>query len=67
MTLVTTFGHGKFGAQIQLFLACLYCQEQLKAKTLILNGIILILKSILKQHCTRKQSSSFKANGICLD
>ena len=35
MTVVTVFVCEKFGAQIQLFLAFLYCQTQLKTKILI--------------------------------
>ena len=52
MTVVTAFGHKKFGAQIRLFLALLCCQKQLKMKILIKNGIINILKSVLKERCT---------------
>ena len=51
----STFGHKTFGTQIQFFSACLYCQKQLKMKILIGNGIILILKSILLEHCTCKK------------
>ena len=52
MISVTAFGCEKFGPHIQLFLACLYCQKPLKLKTLIKNGIILILKSLLKESST---------------
>ena len=52
MTSGTAFGHEKFSAQIQLFLACLYCQKQLKTNILIKSGIILILKSVHKERCT---------------
>ena len=51
----STFGHKTFGTQIQFFSACLYCQKQFKMKILIGNGIILILKSILLEHCTCKK------------
>ena len=46
------FRCGKFGALIQLFLACLYCQKQLKTKVLVKNGVILILKSVIKESGT---------------
>ena len=52
MTAFTTFGPKKSGTQIQLILACLYCQKQLKMEILIKNDIILILKSELKEYCT---------------
>ena len=52
MTAIIAFGHGEIGAKILLFLACLYCQKQLKLKILLKNVIILILKSILKERCT---------------
>ena len=55
MTMVTVFGSKKFGAQIQLFLAYLYCQKQLKMTISIKNGIIPILKSILKEGFTHKK------------
>ena len=62
MTAVTT------RAKIRLFLACLYCQKQLKTKILIKNGIILILKSVLlKERCTLQQSLSFTTKRICLN
>ena len=52
MTAIIAFGHGEIGAKILLFLACLYCQKQLKSKILLKNVTILILKSILKERCT---------------
>ena len=48
--------------KFNFFLACLYFQKLLKTKILIKNGIILILKSILKECCTYE-----KAKHICLD
>ena len=38
MTAVTAFGYQTFA--FFLFLACLYCQKQLKTKIAIKNGII---------------------------
>ena len=52
MTAVTTFWHQKFDTQIPFLLACLYCQKQLKMKTVIKNGMIFIQKSLLKECCT---------------
>ena len=50
MTVVTVFKHKKFGAQVSLDF--MYCQKQLKIKILIKNGIIHVLKSILKEFYT---------------
>ena len=52
MVAVATFESEKFGAQTWLFLACQYCQKQLKTKNLIKDGIVCILKSVLKECCT---------------
>ena len=57
MSAVTAAGHEKCGTQIQLFLACLYCQNQLKTKILIENGVILIRKSVLKERGTSSTST----------
>ena len=51
MTVFTAFGCEKFGAQIRFFLACLYCQKQLKTYISVKFDIILILKSVLKERC----------------
>ena len=50
------------------FFAYLYRQKQLKKKCLTKNGIILILKSVLKKSIVPKnKSSSFKEKHNCLD
>ena len=40
--------------KFDFFLACLYCQKQFKTKILITYGIILILKSVLKERTYKK-------------
>ena len=52
MTAGIALAHEKCGVQIRLFLTCLYCQEQLENKIFLKNGVILVLKYVLKEHCT---------------
>ena len=59
MTAVTAFGSKKFGAQIR-FLSLSVLPKKLKTKISIKNGMILILKPVLKECCTWKWKSSLK-------
>ena len=63
MTAVTVLGR-KVLRPNSTFLACLCCQKQLETKSSVKNGIILILKSVLKER-TQKESSPLKAEYIC--
>ena len=51
MTAVTAFGRKKFGAQIRISLA------DLSMKTLIKNGIILIIKSLYSKNVVPKNKA----------
>ena len=66
MAAVTAFGTKSLALKFNFFLACQYCQKQLKTKILIKNGVILIFTSLLEEP-TLKQSLSFKAKHNCLD
>ena len=62
------FGTQKVWCPNLTSLACLHCQKQLKIKTLIKDGMILILKFVFKKCCTAPiKNSSFKAKHIFLE
>lgn len=48
------FGAQKVWHPNSPFLGCLYCQKQLKTKFLVKNGMIFILKSVLKECAYKK-------------